>query len=159
MKKSLLAIALMSTLLVACNKHENKTETTSDASTPVQTTEASNAVAVDTEHTAENSLDWNGKYKGTLPCADCEGIKTELKLKADKTYELPETYLRKGDTNTFNTHGKFAFDKDNTSVITLDDKAQNRKFFIGENTATALDMEGKKVEGSLAEHYVLKKED
>lgn len=50
MKKSLLAIALMSTLLVACNKHENKTETTSDASTPVQTTEASNAVAVDTEH-------------------------------------------------------------------------------------------------------------
>ncbi len=31
--------------------------------------------------------------------------------------------------------------------------------FIGENTATALDMEGKKVEGSLAEHYVLKKED
>ncbi|RIX08537.1 copper resistance protein NlpE, partial [Acinetobacter baumannii] len=44
-------------------------------------------------------------------------------------------------------------------VITLDDKAQNRKFFIGENTATALDMEGKKVEGSLAEHYVLKKED
>ncbi|MEX7492041.1 copper resistance protein NlpE, partial [Acinetobacter baumannii] len=37
MKKSLLAIALMSTLLVACNKHENKTETTSDASTPVQT--------------------------------------------------------------------------------------------------------------------------
>ncbi len=44
-------------------------------------------------------------------------------------------------------------------VPTLDDKAQNRKFFIGENTATALDMEGKKVEGSLAEHYVLKKED
>lgn len=76
MKKSLLAIALMSTLLVACNKHENKTETTSDASTPVQTSEASSAVAVDTEHTAENSLDWNGKYTGTLPCADCEGIKT-----------------------------------------------------------------------------------
>ncbi len=40
------AIALMSTLLVACNKHENKTETTSDASTPVQTSEASSAVAV-----------------------------------------------------------------------------------------------------------------
>ncbi|RIW79198.1 copper resistance protein NlpE N-terminal domain-containing protein, partial [Acinetobacter baumannii] len=64
-----------------------------------------------------------------------------------------------GDANPFETHGKFTFDKDNTSVITLDDKAQNRKFFIGENTATALDMEGKKVEGSLAEHYVLKKED
>ncbi|RND07915.1 copper resistance protein NlpE [Acinetobacter baumannii] len=159
MRKSLLAIALMSTLLVACNKHENKTETTSDASTPVQTAQSNNNEAVDTAHTAENSLDWDGKYKGTLPCADCEGIKTELELKDDKTYELTETYLGKGDANPFETHGKFTFDKDNTSVITLDDKAQNRKFFIGENTATALDMEGKKVEGSLAEHYVLKKED
>lgn len=159
MKKSLLAIALMSTLLVACNKHENKTETTSDASTPVQTAQTNNNEAVDTAHTAENSLDWDGKYKGTLPCADCEGIKTELELKDDKTYELTETYLGKGDANPFETHGKFTFDKDNTSVITLDDKAQSRKFFIGENTATALDMEGKKVEGSLAEHYVLKKED
>ncbi len=158
MKKSLLAIALMSTLLVACNKHENKTEITSDASTPVQTAQTNNNEAVDTAHTAENSLDWDGKYKGTLPCADCEGIKTELELKDDKTYELTETYLGKGDANPFETHGKFTFDKDNTSVITLDDKAQNRKFFIGENTATALDMEGKKVEGSLAEHYVLKKE-
>lgn len=157
MKKSLLAIALMSTLLVACNKHENKTETTSDASTPVQTAQSNNNEAVDTAHTAENSLDWDGKYKGTLPCADCEGIKTELELKDDKTYELTETYLGKGDANPFETHGKFTFDKDNTSVITLDDKAQNRKFFIGENTATALDMEGKKVEGSLAEHYVFEK--
>ncbi|MBU3084239.1 copper resistance protein NlpE [Acinetobacter seifertii] len=159
MKKSILVIAIVSSLLAACNKHENKTEATSDASTPVQTSEASSAVTIDTEHTAENSLDWNGKYTGTLPCADCEGIKTELKLKDDKTYELTETYLGKGDAKPFETHGKFAFDKDNTSIITLDNKAENRKFFIGENTATALDMEGKKIEGSLAEHYVLKKED
>ncbi|MCU0188890.1 copper resistance protein NlpE, partial [Citrobacter freundii] len=110
-----------------------------------------------TAHTAENSLDWDGTYKGTLPCADCEGIKTELELKDDKTYELTETYLGKGDKKPFETHGTFTFDKDNTSVITLDDKSQNRKFFIGENTATALDTEGKKIEGSLAEHYVLKK--
>jgi uncharacterized lipoprotein NlpE involved in copper resistance len=155
MKKSLLAIALLSILLVACNKHENKADTTSEASTPAQTTEANNN-AVDTAHTAENSLDWDGKYKGTLPCADCEGIKTELELKDDKTYELTETYLGKGDA----THLKPMVSLLSTKtilVITLDDKAQNRKFFIGENTATALDMEGKKVEGSLAEHYVLKK--
>lgn len=69
---------------------------------------------------------------------------------------MTETYLGKGDKKPFETHGTFTFDKDNTSVITLDDKGQNRKFFIGENTATALDMEGKKIEGSLAEHYVLK---
>ncbi|GAM31611.1 copper resistance protein NlpE [Acinetobacter calcoaceticus] len=156
MKKTLLSVALVSALLVACSKNENKADTTAQASAPAQTTESNNN-AVDTAHTAENSLDWDGTYKGTLPCADCEGIKTELELKDDKTYELTETYLGKGDKNPFETHGTFTFDKDNTSVITLDDKGQNRKFFIGENTATALDMEGKKVEGSLAEHYVLKK--
>ncbi len=28
---------------------------------------------------SQNSLDWPGTYTGTLPCADCEGIKTEIK--------------------------------------------------------------------------------
>lgn len=37
-----------------------------DASTPVQTAQINNNEAVDTAHTAENSLDWDGKYKGTL---------------------------------------------------------------------------------------------
>ncbi|WP_228146574.1 copper resistance protein NlpE N-terminal domain-containing protein [Acinetobacter sp. ANC 3903] len=33
--------------------------------------------------TVETSLDWPGEYKGFFPCADCQGIETELKLKAD----------------------------------------------------------------------------
>ncbi|HSH50375.1 MAG TPA: copper resistance protein NlpE N-terminal domain-containing protein, partial [Bacteroidales bacterium] len=27
-------------------------------------------------HTSEISLDWQGTYKGVLPCADCPGIET-----------------------------------------------------------------------------------
>ncbi|WP_275552723.1 copper resistance protein NlpE N-terminal domain-containing protein [Tenacibaculum piscium] len=27
------------------------------------------------EHSAEYALDYQGVYKGTLPCADCSGIK------------------------------------------------------------------------------------
>lgn len=158
MKKSLVAVAIASIFLVACTKNENKTETTqtpdqaSIASAPAET-----ATAVDT-HTAENSLDWAGDYTGTLPCADCEGIKTELELKNDKNYELKETYLGKGDGKAFETKGTFSFDAKNPSVITLDKQAENRKFFIGENTATALDMEGNKIEGAMADLYVLKKD-
>ena len=42
-------------------------------------------------------------------------------------------------------------------MIVLDQKSEQRKFFIGENTATALDLEGNKIDGSLAEYYVLKR--
>ena len=27
---------------------------------------------------SRNSVDWNGTYRGIVPCADCEGIKTEV---------------------------------------------------------------------------------
>ena len=41
-------------------------------------------------------------YSGVLPCSDCSGIKTELKLenspeKLERTYELSETYLETKD--------------------------------------------------------------
>ncbi|SHN16758.1 copper homeostasis protein (lipoprotein) [Cyclobacterium lianum] len=41
-------------------------------------------------------------YEGTLPCADCEGIRTALKLenspdKRERSYELRETYLGTAD--------------------------------------------------------------
>ncbi len=33
------------------------------------------------------SLDWAGTYQGILPCADCPGIKTQLVLNSDMTYQ------------------------------------------------------------------------
>nr|WP_250850238.1 copper resistance protein NlpE N-terminal domain-containing protein [Acinetobacter sp. ANC 5378] len=33
--------------------------------------------------TVETSLDWAGEYKGVFPCADCEGIETDLELKSN----------------------------------------------------------------------------
>ncbi|MCU4413931.1 copper resistance protein NlpE N-terminal domain-containing protein [Acinetobacter sp. WU_MDCI_Axc73] len=161
MKKSLIAIAIASTLLVACSKKENQTETTTSTAeqTAVTSAPAETATAVDTAHTAENSLDWAGDYKGKLPCADCEGIKTELELNNDKTFELKETYLGgKSDGKPNVTKGSFKFDEKKPSVIILDTQPDKRQFFIGENTATALDLEGNKIDGAMADLYVLKKE-
>ena len=51
-------------------------------------------------------------YEGTLPCADCEGIKTKLTLYQNKsknqyTYKLQEVYLGQGNDKTFETYGKW----------------------------------------------------
>ena len=152
MKKSIIALSLVSVFLVACSKADNKNN---QEQTP---TAASEAVAVDSAHTAENSLDWNGTYKGVLPCADCEGIETELELNTDKTYELKETYLGKGDGKAFESKGSFQFDANNTSVIKLDKTGDNRKYFVAEGYLKALDMEGNEITGDLADKYELKKE-
>lgn len=140
-------------LLIACTKSDQShTKQNISENSPISET------AIDAEHTAENALDWNGIYKGVLPCADCEGIKTELELNSDKTYELKETYLDKGDGKAFASKGKFTFDRKNGSIIELDKTGDRRKYFVAEGYLKALDTEGKEITGELAEKYELKKQ-
>ena len=155
MKKSIIAISLASLVLVACSKTENKKV---EEQTPATTETVSEATIADTAHTTENALDWNGTYKGILPCADCEGIKTELELNSDKTYEIKETYLGKGDGKPFESKGSFQFDSKNSSIIELDKAGDSRKYFVAEGYLKALDLEGNEITGDLADKYQLKKE-
>ena len=155
MKKSIIAISLASLVLAACSKTENKKV---EEQTPATTETVSEATVADTAHTAENALDWNGTYKGILPCADCEGIKTELELNSDKTYEIKETYLGKGDGKPFESKGSFQFDNKNSSIIELDKAGDSRKYFVAEGYLKALDIDGKEITGDLADKYQLKKE-
>lgn len=162
MKKTFLVLMLSSFVLTACSKSENQsssTASTPEASTPTTTpaSESTEVNALPIGDTAETSLDWAGEYKGVFPCADCEGIKMELELKTDKTYELSEKYLGKGKNNEFKSKGTFSFDTKNPSVITLDQAADHRKFFIGENFAEARDIEtGKAIDSKL--NYKLSKD-
>ncbi len=87
-KKIFFVLMLSSFVLTACSKSENQsssTASTPEASAPTATTPASESTEVNAlpiGDTAETSLDWAGEYKGVFPCADCEGIKMELELKA-----------------------------------------------------------------------------
>jgi len=103
-------------------------------------------------------LDVDGQYKGTLPCADCEGIETTLTLHADKSYEISEKYLggKAGDKPLI-SKGKFTFSA-NGNTITLDKADNERKYFVGENQLFALDTAGKKITGPMADLYILKKQ-
>src|SRR5690606_942725 len=123
------------------------------AITACQTKKTANNGAADPAHNSRNSVDWAGTYQGTLPCADCPGIRYTITLKDDDTYVLKTRYLEKGDS-VFTESGTFAWDE-NGGKITLADRGE--KFQVGENKLFHLDMEGNRITGSLAEHYVLTK--
>ena len=109
-------------------------------------------------HNSQNSLDWQGTYKGTLHCADCEGIETAITLKSDKTFSIATKYLRKGSDKVFEQKGAFTWDKTG-SIISLEGlKEKPYLYKVGENSLTQLDMEGKKITGALAKKYILNKQ-
>jgi copper homeostasis protein (lipoprotein) len=102
------------------------------------------------------SLDWNGTYKGMIPCADCEGIETWLTLNLDKTYLLKTKY--KGKSESFQEKsGRFNWNTAG-STITLDGigNAPNQ-YLVGEGKLFQLDMAGKRITGNLSGNYELTK--
>lgn len=101
--------------------------------------------------TATNSTDYLGIYKGVLPCADCPGIETSLELSEDFTYTMVMKYQER-NVKPFESKGTFKWS--DAKTVELDGKD---KYLVENGSLTKLDMEGKKVEGKLAEKYVLKK--
>lgn len=111
----------------------------------------------DAAHTSQNSLDWEGTYRGFLPCADCEAIQTTVSLKKDLTFTVKTKYLGKSDSIT-QTAGKFSWnDKGNTITLTTADKTQVAQYLVGENLLTQLDRQGNKIIGENAARYILSK--
>lgn len=108
-------------------------------------------------HNAKTSLDWNGTYQGVVPCADCEGIETSLTLNEDNTYILTKTYLGK-DGEAFKEEGSFSWDQTGGVVILEGLTDTPNQFFVAENQIIMLDMNGERIDGDLADMYVLKKQ-
>jgi len=108
-------------------------------------------------NTSEISLDWQGTYKGVLPCADCPGIETEITLYKDKRYSKKTKYLGKDSRRVFEQTGTFVWDSTG-SVIQLNSiKNAATKYKVGENYLQQLDLEGNEIKGDLKEHYILDK--
>ncbi len=98
-----------------------------------------------------------GTYTGTLPAADCEGIKTTLTINDDKTYKLISEYIGVKD-GTFETSG--VYNLINNTLIELVTPSSGEKTYykvLDENKVMLSDKEGTVNEGSLAEHYILKR--
>ncbi len=110
-------------------------------------------------HTSQNSLDWAGAYRDTLPCADCEGMLTEIVLNSDLTYKMGTSYLGKSG-EVFRSEGKFSWSKDGSTITLngIDATKESNQYKVGENKLIKLDMNGKVVTGNLAEKYVIQKQ-
>lgn len=112
--------------------------------------------AADPAHNSRNSVDYEGTYIGTLPCADCEGIRIEITL-ATETFVMRTEYLGVDNPQPFETGGRYEWD-DTGSIITLEGVAPPNRYIVGENILIQLDMNGKRVTGEFADRYILRKQ-
>lgn len=104
-----------------------------------------------------NSLDWEGVYTGILPCADCQGIETMIRLNRDLTFVIQTKYLGK-TSDIVTDRGSFYWNKDGSGIVlTGTCPVRPGEYQVGENMIRQLDMEGKQITGALAEKYVLRK--
>jgi len=110
----------------------------------------------DPAHNSRLSLDWFGTYRGTLPCADCESIKTKLTLYRDNTYKRTIEYVGRNE-KVFTDEGSFRWSEagDKISIDNMDGSRQN--YFVGENMLIHLDRSGQRIEGTRAGLYKLAK--
>lgn len=144
MKKAVIILCFPG-IFLSCNtkKEQKKDEVTQPMAAPV-------AVTGDN---SRNSLDWNGVYRGVMPCADCEGIKTEITLNTDGTFTMATQYLGKS-TEVLTKQGSFEWNEAGTNIMLTD---SSNIFQVGENMLRKLDLSGNKIEGELSEMYKLTK--
>jgi len=109
------------------------------------------------EHTAQNALDWAGRYAGHLPCADCEEIETELTLNNDLSYVLIDVVKKNNNTLADTLNGRFSWHGNKVTLEGIPANSRPSAFKVEENRVRQLDMDGKLITGDLAQHYILTK--
>lgn len=110
---------------------------------------------VDHEHTSRNVLDWSGVYRGTMPCADCDGIRTEVILIEGDRFMMKQQYLGKEDS-VYTTKGNISWDVDGARItLKPADGSDSLRLLVGERRLFKLDDAGRRVTGELAENYIL----
>lgn len=155
MKKVSLQFSLF---IISITFSQCNNESQSEASTKTDTsTQVATAYPVDDAHNSQNSVDWDGLYKGVLPCADCEGIETVLSLNKDKTYSLKTSYLGKSD-KVNEEKGNFTWNTEGNTITLASSSGRPNQYKVGENVIWQLDMNGNKIEGSNSDKYKLTKQ-
>jgi heat shock protein HslJ/uncharacterized lipoprotein NlpE involved in copper resistance len=104
---------------------------------------------------SRNSLDWKGTYKGMLPCADCKGIETVISLN-ENSFEIKRIFQGKASQPLL-LKGNFIWNQEGNKIYCIEAN-DTLSFLVGENQLFLLDKSGNKIEGSLADKYILRKE-
>lgn len=151
MKKKLVLMAAVVAALfvVSCNGKTTSNETGKDSLSVVENDSlAADGVAIE-------SL--VGTYEGTLPAADCPGIKTVLTLNADSTYQYSADYLERKDGHD-EASGIFKVLANNVVEITRPSSGETSYYKVKDaNSIIMTDSLGNEPEGEMAKLYVLTK--
>jgi len=130
--KNLSILLVIACLSMSCNSRKNEKL----LETPLKEMETS--IIEDT-----NSLNEVNVYEGILPCADCSGVKTVLKIyQGDGTmeshkFELISVYKGKGngkefkETGTFNYERGLEKDPDGTIYVLNWDQPESKQIYYG----------------------------
>lgn len=143
-------LLLVTALLVGCNSKSQ------DVKTDGVQAESVDSLAVVDAHNAQNSLDVAGVYKGVLPTASAGGMEVVINL-TDSTYSKEFKYLGEKNPKAYSSKGAFTWSADG-STITLSGEDAPNQYFVEEGALRQLDIEGEKIEGGLADQYILKKQ-
>ena len=116
-------------------------------------------------YTEKDSLESNafvldsiaGTYEGTLPAADCPGIKTVLTLNADSTYQYSANYIERKDGHD-EASGIFKMLANGVVEITRPSSGEKSYYKVKDAQSLIMtDSLGTEPEGAMAKHYVLTK--
>jgi uncharacterized lipoprotein NlpE involved in copper resistance len=147
MKVKTILLGLITVMFLSCNS--NKKE-------EVEATPVTIENEFEHKYLPKVTFDYLATYKGTLPCADCEGIKTTIRLASEKKFEIEMTYLGE-DGKVFPDMGQYYWNEDG-KIITLKGDHFIGKFLVNEDNLLQLDKNGAIIEGKLASNYKLMKE-
>lgn len=87
-------------------------------------------------------------FKGTLPCADCEGIRYHLDLWPDGVFHLRQTYL--GTPVVADDIGRWHTDPSWKAILLYGSRERKLQFAVkGAHTIRLLDQQGRKIQSSL----------
>lgn len=94
---------------------------------------------------SRDKLDWAGLYKGELPCDQCAGTPTTVRIDKDGTYRLESLYACRHDT-TIQDNGTFTWDDAGRTIILPAQGSGPRKFRVGEGYLIQVDQNGERIE-------------
>ena len=150
-KKLVLTAAVIAALSVrSCNSKKSNS--------PVTDNDILSYVGNDSLESNDFVLDsLAGTYEGTLPAADCPGIKTVLTLNADSTYQYAADYIDRKDGHD-EASGIYKVLAHRVIEITRPSSGETSYYKVRDaHSLIMTDSIGTEPEGAMAKHYVLTK--
>ena len=151
MKTKLIVLAMSSlAILASCTGKKTTPNAADNDSANVVDATASDKDNVDLASVA-------GTYEGTLPAADCPGIKTVLTINADSTYELKQDYIERKDGHD-EASGVLQVLNGNVLMLVRPSSGEHTFYKVKDSKSIVMtDSLGNEAEGEMAKLYVLTK--